>query len=187
MNRLLTLTNPFTDESWNILSMRFHNEFSATREYDVNDPGSWLDVLDEEVASLSQIKTVDTAKAALGALWLGQALMDRAPQVWVAGWNMPGYLPEMEPTSFLDRTSAAGFIAEEINSRISQWYLAHADDTEQVEFPYTPTKLHEVIMLTVNARGLKAGDEIGIEIDGTYFWLRRRTMSEAMGDPDFEA
>lgn len=31
---------------------------------------------------------------------------------WVAGWNMPGYLPEMEPAIFDTEEEAFNFIAE---------------------------------------------------------------------------
>jgi hypothetical protein len=32
---------------------------------------------------------------------------------WLAGWNMPGYLPETEPVAFNTRDEALGYLADE--------------------------------------------------------------------------
>ena len=32
---------------------------------------------------------------------------------WIAGWNLPGCLPEMEPVAFDTREEAEAFIADE--------------------------------------------------------------------------
>lgn len=42
---------------------------------------------------------------------------------YVAGWNQPGYLPEMEPAWFDDFSSAADFIHDEMERCVdSGWY-----------------------------------------------------------------
>lgn len=40
--------------------------------------------------------------------------MQNADCAYVAGWNIPGYLPEMQPLVFEDETSAVTFISMEI-------------------------------------------------------------------------
>lgn len=39
---------------------------------------------------------------------------------WIAGYNMPGYLPEMEPTAFADFESARSFIQQEMLDQSQQ-------------------------------------------------------------------
>jgi len=41
-------------------------------------------------------------------------------EVWVAGWNMPGYLPDTDPATFADFESAKQYIVDTM--------LSHADD-----------------------------------------------------------
>ena len=35
---------------------------------------------------------------------------DTGPTTWLAGWNMPGYMPEMEPIRTMDWDEAAEFL-----------------------------------------------------------------------------
>ena len=43
--------------------------------------------------------------------------------LYVAGWNMPGYLPEMEPTVFDTEQDATAYLTYEINHFWDQDYL----------------------------------------------------------------
>ena len=40
--------------------------------------------------------------------------MQKADCAYIAGWNIPGYLPEMQPAVFEDETSAVTFLSSEI-------------------------------------------------------------------------
>ena len=44
---------------------------------------------------------------------------------WVAGWNMPGYLPECEPVSFDTWREAHAYIVEELERA---WDYSGTDD-----------------------------------------------------------
>lgn len=44
-------------------------------------------------------------------------------EIYVAGWNIPGHLPEMEPVQFDDETDAKAFLTNEIGIMWDQDYL----------------------------------------------------------------
>lgn len=44
-----------------------------------------------------------------------EELKDQRTERWVAGWNMPGYMPDSEPAEFDDFDDAKEYIADEID------------------------------------------------------------------------
>ena len=44
-------------------------------------------------------------------------------EIYVAGWNIPGYQPEMEPVQFDDETDAKAFLTNEIDRMWDQDYM----------------------------------------------------------------
>lgn len=51
--------------------------------------------------------------------------------MYVAGWNMPGYLPEMEPAEFDDFDSAKRFLIDEMKRTEEQF--GESDDEDAAE------------------------------------------------------
>lgn len=41
---------------------------------------------------------------------------------WVAGWNMPGYLPETDPVEFERRSDAIRYLADEMDRWAEQYW-----------------------------------------------------------------
>lgn len=64
---------------------------------------------------------------------------------WVAGWNMPGYLPEMEPVEFDSRNEATEFLVNELVSEgasesEARRELAEYGETQYKEYVYWVTQ-----------------------------------------------
>jgi hypothetical protein len=60
----------------------------------------------------------DLLRAALGSVdWreIAQNMLSDI-EVYSAGWNMPGYMPESEPAMFLDDSDARAYISDEMDS-----------------------------------------------------------------------
>jgi len=51
----------------------------------------------------------------------------------VAGWNMPGYMPDSEPADFDSFAAATGYIVEELNNVIESLYTSGALDASASE------------------------------------------------------
>jgi hypothetical protein len=75
----------------------------------------------------------DLLRAALGAVnWyeIAEHMLSDL-EVWTAGWNMPGYLPESEPARFLSAGEAAGYILDAIGQHADE--AVCSDDNEGAE------------------------------------------------------
>lgn len=49
---------------------------------------------------------------------------------YIAGWNMPGYLPEMEPAGFFTWEAAVAFIRDAVDELFDQYHWVGDDVTE---------------------------------------------------------
>lgn len=79
---------------------------------------------------------------------------------YVAGWNIPGYLPENEPAEFKTFEEAKNYIVEELFRYMHELYDAgELDDAEgeQVEI--------EILLLK------KLENEFAFKLGGYRFWV----------------
>ena len=83
--------------------------------------------------------------------------------MFVAGWNMPGYLPEMEPGEFDTADEARDFLVDEIN-RIGDDYWEDEELLEEVES--LTTEIHDNEN-KVGSYILEGGESIP---SGLVFW-----------------
>jgi len=79
---------------------------------------------------------------------------------YIAGWNMPGYMPDSEPVQFDDADEAWEYIADSMEE--------HADSLEDS----TADNADNVAALRICAEVLRVGDgEFGITIAGWHYWV----------------
>lgn len=94
---------------------------------------------------------------------------------WRVGWNMPGYLPDSEPSDFQDWTDACAALAETMRQ--------HANDEDDDE--------SEIAIALQNAADkIEIGDiqdetEFGITIGSYHYWIVR-AENEGLSDDDYE-
>lgn len=96
-----------------------------------------LESYHDEMQEVADMKVVgvfaDLLTHALGAVeWreIARNVIDDI-EVWSAGWNMPGYMPEVAPAMFLDADDALEYIRDEVER--SQDYDEAADDAETAQ------------------------------------------------------
>lgn len=87
--------------------------------------------------------------------------------IYSAGWNMPGYLPETEPTAHATRLDALAAMVEE---------LRHVGDTDLDAAPE-----YEAQADALEGRDAEGGDWYWLSPDGYGYWI------EAVDLPDDEA
>lgn len=88
---------------------------------------------------------------------------------FVAGWNMPGYMPDSEPASFDDADDARGYIADEMET--------YADMIED-DAGYA----HLCEPLRAAAAAIREGSgELGVTVGGYHYWV---TQYGNMLEPD---
>jgi len=183
---LFTMKNPFEDAQWPTLRRVFLRTYEDRKsEFDVDDPDTMYALLQDESSRWDpNTRDVDIIFEHVTILWMMDALEWNGPKVWVAGYNMPGYLPQPDAVRvFFHRLDAGAFIANEIEDAQSAW-----DDLDNETSPHTP--FNPVMMangrsLGAAARNLLVGDEVGLTIDGQHYWIRRRSISEASLESDF--
>lgn len=82
---------------------------------------------------------------------------------WVAGWNNPGYLPEMEPEEFETQEEAVRFLIEEAKCRED---MAAEDENEERAEAWCH------FAEDLNAQISAAGNELSETApDGQAFWV----------------
>ena len=74
---------------------------------------------------------------------------------YVAGWNLPGYLPEMEPATFYSPENARDFLIDELRSTEDHWIDGKADVAsveqhynelvEEVQHDTAPCSFHDTL------------------------------------------
>lgn len=77
----------------------------------------------------------DLINAALGSVnWyeIGQHFVDEI-DIYSAGWNMPGYMPEMTPALFTDEDAALEYIKDEVRNLDPEIYPAAEDWAESLK------------------------------------------------------
>jgi len=79
------------------------------------------------------------------------------PANWVAGWNMPGYLPEMEPAFFENFDDAKRFVLNALGDAEED---AAIDDEDLAE---TISALRQDLNLK--------NDEFSKQCDGLAYWV----------------
>lgn len=80
--------------------------------------------------------------------------------IYVAGYNMPGYMPDAEPALFLDHALAIEYLTDEIRNA--------GENTEDEEKAAESEKLANEI--DASARD---GQDLQANFDGYVYWLRR--------------
>lgn len=125
---------------------------------------------DEAEARSKLAELLDCANVNFGAIdgepVIGEASADGEPYLaeetalgprYVAGWNMPGYLPDMEPAEFDNAQSAANFLADE---------MERVADEPDAGGPYAD-KLRKC------AAHLREGwtGEFGRVVSGCFYWI----------------
>lgn len=105
---------------------------------------------------------------------------------FVAGWNMPGYLPDSEPARFSDSDDAAAYIAEQMRQTAQDI----SDGIHCVSIPHDSEQACELFAeLETAAAALESGSaaddagEFGATIAGLH-WFITRDESGAADDMD---
>lgn len=94
----------------------------------------WHDEMQAETVGTSGVFT-DLLNAALGSVnWyeIGQHFVDEI-DIYSAGWNMPGYMPEMTPALFTDEDAALEYIKDEVRNLDPEIYPAAEDWAESLK------------------------------------------------------
>ena len=82
---------------------------------------------------------------------------------YVAGWNMPGYMPDMDPAEFETCADAREFLASEFER------VADAlDEGSENDLPEDLDTLHEAAK---HLRSLKNDAEYGQTIGQWHYWI----------------
>lgn len=103
--------------------------------------------------------------------------MDRSTQVWIAGWNMAGYLPEMEPYVTTDHESARRCLIDEIKSRAD--YLAEGDEDDAEDRAAAADALAEDVNLWTGEDSCLL--EMSEHRDDS-FWIQSSTIGDLLAD-----
>ena len=79
--------------------------------------------------------------------------MQTFPTYYVAGWNLPGCLPEMDPATFETEAAARDWLVDEMNE--------FGDDDPYVGWvePVTPTSAYQAYQLACDVESCGALDE----------------------------
>ena len=83
------------------------------------------------------------------------------PTYFIAGWSLPGCLPEMDPATFETEAEAREFIADERN-RFADDNYENPDAEDHYEYwvhPVTPTTVYEAYQLACDVESCGALDE----------------------------
>lgn len=93
-------------------------------------------------------------------------LEDQQTDRWVAGWNMPGYMPDSEPAEFDDFDDAKDYIADEMESQADlveeNWNQTHEDEPCQ--------DAEEIRKTAEHVRNLSEG-EYGETVDNYHYFI----------------
>lgn len=131
--------------------------------------------VDETTARVKLAELLDCASVNFGSIdgepVIGEASADGEPYLaeetaigprYVAGWNMPGCLPYMEPAEFDDAQSAANFLADE---------MERAADEPDAGGAYAD----ELRECAAHLRKGWAG-EFGRAISGYFYWINEARL-----------
>lgn len=116
--------------------------------------------------ALAQVANISAMVAALSVDYdrLEELRDLRNTPRYVAGWNMPGYMPDGEPASFDDADDARGYIANEMET--------YADQIDE----------DEAGLLRSTAAEVRAGSgELGVTVGNYHYWI---TLDGNMLEPD---
>lgn len=87
--------------------------------------------------------------------------MTETPAPWIAGWNEPGFLPDILPSEFDTFEEAQAFIAEELTRGAESF-----DDEHQAE--------QSAWMLAALGAGAAQPDQpFEVMVDDTVYWVMR--------------
>lgn len=117
--------------------------------------------------AIAQVETIAAMIAALDVDYGRLNDLRKAAKAghWVAGWNMPGYMPDSEPVTFETNNEALEYIADEIASVAEQ---CESDD--------------EAKPLTDAAEAIRTySGEFGQTIGQYHYWV---THEAGIADPD---
>ena len=92
-------------------------------------------------------------------------LEDQCTHKYVAGWNMPGYMPDSEPAEFDNADDARAYIAEEMRSHAEE--IEGVDDEECEKI----AALNEAADALENLIAEEYGAEYGNTIAGRHYWI----------------
>ena len=89
----------------------------------------------------------------------------------LAGWNMPGYMPDNEPADFETFEQARGYIVEELNNVIESLYTgvlgdSNADPTEREDALQEEAALKEAIEYVQRQPG-----EFGLTVGKYHYFV----------------
>lgn len=96
----------------------------------------------------------------------------RAP--WAAGWNMPGYMPDSEPTAFADWESARDYIVSEMERS--------ADDIEEQD-DADGSALRDA---AVRLAALPDESEVGETVGAYHWWVSFQGPNAGLDDEEAE-
>lgn len=111
-----------------------------------------------------------------------KAMADSERGVWVAGYNMPGYLPEMEPAAFTDFEDAKHYMLEEMDRTGDSWFSV-ADSLRETQPEEAQTYLDEADELSEamedlnlisnlrSATGAHSFSDWGVVVGNVSYWI----------------
>ena len=94
-----------------------------------------------------------------------EELEDQRTHKYVAGWNMPGYMPDSEPAEFDDADDARAYIAEEMRNYAEVLEGVEDEECEKI------AALNEAADVLENLITEEAGAEYGNTIAGWHYWI----------------
>ena len=99
---------------------------------------------------------------------------------FVAGWNMPGYMPESDPASFGDVSDACEYIADEMESEADQ-IEPDAENPEGSDFEQIAQDRVTASALREAAETVRSiGAECGATVGQYHYWITQEgTMLDA--------
>ena len=91
-----------------------------------------------------------------------ESILEGLESQWSAGWNMPGYMPDSEPSQFESWSDARDYIAGEIERARDE---SPAGDTDE------GTSDFDEALAALEA--LEDGEEFGRTVGGYHYWVTR--------------
>ena len=151
--------NDWDEQAWQCVQQCIDDNDSDIKATAAYNLGEHIKEMVEESAPTVSGLFADLLNAAIGAVdWreIGAAFVDEV-EVWSAGWNMPGYMPDNTPALFTDCDTARGYIADEIDSASEQ------EDDENF-----------AAVLTADAETVRNGKgELGVTLGSYHYWITK--------------
>ena len=90
---------------------------------------------------------------------------------WVAGWNMPGYLPVTDPELFESWEDARDYLADELR-RVADGLLIVAGDEEGYDRELIEDRAHDADQLAHGLHDHEADTPIAVGHEDMVYWAQ---------------